>query len=102
MTRLLRSLPVAAVGVLAACASSDRVDAGEVEEAVREALTAEVGQEPESVEYDGDLPAEVGASIRCILTATDGVRIGVTVSTTSVDGDDVDFEILVDDEVVEE
>ncbi len=74
---------------------------GEVEEKVREGVTAEVGVEPISVTCDDDLPAEVGATIRCVLQAENGDRIGVTVTTTSVDGDDVLFEILVDDEIME-
>jgi hypothetical protein len=89
---------VLAVGGLAACGRSDSVDVGDVEDKVKEALQQEVGQEPESVDCDDDLKAEVGASVRCVLTADDGTRIGLTVTTTSVDGDDVQFDIQVDDE----
>ena len=67
---------------------------------MREELTAEVGAEPESVECDGDLPAEVGATLRCVLTAPNGEQVGLTVTATEVADDDVSFEILVDDELM--
>jgi len=86
---------------LAACGSSDSVSEGDVEDNVKEALAQEIGQEPESVECDDDLKAEVGASIRCVLTAEDGTRIGLTVTTKSVDGNDVEFDIQVDDQPME-
>ena len=60
----------------------------------------EVGAEPESVECDGDLPAEVGATLRCVLTAPNGEQVGLTVTATEVADDDVSFDILVDDELM--
>jgi hypothetical protein len=97
-----RALVSAALGVavLAGCSRSSSVSKDDVEDKVKEGVTAEVGAEPESVECDGDLPAEVGASIRCVLTAPNGDRIGVTVTTTDVADDDVRFELVVDDEVM--
>ena len=89
---------VLAVGGLAACGRSDSVDRGDVEDEVKDALEQEVGQEAKSVDCDDDLKAEIGASIRCVLTANDGTRIGLTVTTTSIDGDDVQFDIQVDEE----
>jgi hypothetical protein len=86
--------------LISACGKSDQIDEGEVENKVREELTAEVGAEPESVECDGDLPAEVGATLRCVLTAPNGDQVGLTVTATEVADDDVRFEIVVDDELM--
>ncbi len=90
----------AAMMLIAACGKSSQIDEGEVENKVREELTAEVGAEPKSVECDGDLPAEVGATLRCVLTAPNGEQVGLTVTATEVADDDVTFEILVDDELM--
>ena len=101
----LVALLVLATAGVAACSASlgdtGTVSEGEVEDRVKEGLAAEVGTAPESVECDDDLPAEVGASIRCVLTAPNGDRVGLTVTTTEVDGDDVRFEFVVDDQVME-
>jgi predicted thioesterase len=44
------------------------------------------------------VPAKVGATQRCTLTALDGTTIGVTATVTAVNGDDVSFDFKVDDE----
>ncbi|MCP3015726.1 DUF4333 domain-containing protein [Nocardiopsis dassonvillei] len=72
------------------------VDAEQVAERSSEMLAEEVGQTPDGFTCPEDLPAEVGAEIRCELTA-DGQTLGVTVTTTSVDGNDVQWDIEVDD-----
>ena len=89
---------LAAATFVASCSSSDSVDKDEVEKKVLDGLAAEPGGTPKSVECDGDLPAEVDSSVRCVMTAQDDSRIGVTVTTRSVDGDTVNFHIQVDDE----
>lgn len=76
--------------------AGDVVDGAEVAQSVFDQLTAMVGTEPEEVACP-DLPAEVGATVRCDLTA-DAATYGVTVTTTSVDGGQVAFDIAVDDE----
>ncbi len=43
-----------------------------------------------------DLPAEVGSSVKCELTAA-GTTLDVTTSVTSVDDGDVKFEIVVEE-----
>jgi len=101
LRRRLGVVAVAAIGVLAGCSSSSGVSKDDVEEKVKDGVAAEVGVEPSSVTCEEDLPAEVGATIRCVLEAPNGERIGVTVTTTSVDGDDVLFEFVVDDEIME-
>ncbi|CAL9415869.1 MULTISPECIES: DUF4333 domain-containing protein [Nocardiopsis] len=79
----------------------DAVGAEQVAERSSEMLAEEVGQTPDGFTCPEDLPAEVGAEIRCELTA-DGQTLGVTVTTTSVDGDDVQWDVEVDDAQVAE
>ncbi|UED83255.1 DUF4333 domain-containing protein [Streptomyces profundus] len=74
------------------------VDKEEVAEKVSSALEEQIGQAPDDVTCPEDLPAEVGASIRCELTA-DGDTLGVTVTATAVDGTDAELDIQVDDTI---
>ncbi|WP_285758206.1 DUF4333 domain-containing protein [Nocardiopsis ansamitocini] len=73
------------------------VDKETVAAKTAEQLTETVGQAPDEVACPEDLPAEVGAEIRCELTAG-GQTYGMTVTTTSVEGNDVNFDIKVDDQ----
>jgi Domain of unknown function (DUF4333) len=92
-----------AAGLLGAC--SAHVDFGKtagvnkdkLAEVVKQKLEAQAGAEADSVVCEGDLPAKVDATQRCVLTA-DGTEYGVTVTATSVDGDNVKFDAKVDDE----
>lgn len=70
----------------------------DLEQEVATQLEAEVGTAPKAVTCDDPLPAEVDAQVRCVLTAPDDTRIGMTVTTTAVDGDNVRFGIRVDQE----
>ncbi|WP_017595959.1 DUF4333 domain-containing protein [Nocardiopsis potens] len=72
------------------------VPADEVAEQAAAALEEQVGQAPDDLTCSEDLPAEVGSSVRCELTAG-GDTLGVTVTTTSVDGGDVNFDVKVDE-----
>ena len=67
---------------------------------VKSQLAKTVGQEPKSVTCAKELEAKVGAKVRCILTADDGSKIGLTVTTTKVKGTDVGFHIEVDQHVM--
>ncbi|GGQ83419.1 DUF4333 domain-containing protein [Streptomyces althioticus] len=69
-----------------------------VAQAVSDKLTATTGQRPDKVTCPENLPARVGATIRCELTAGSDT-LGVTVTTTAVNGKEVDFDIKVDDNV---
>lgn len=80
--------------LLSAC--SGGVPQADVEQQVSDALAETVGQTPDSVDCPGDLPAEVGAEMRCTLTAG-GESIGLTVTVTEVDGNEVNFDIAVDE-----
>ncbi|MDA2810864.1 DUF4333 domain-containing protein [Nocardiopsis sp. RSe5-2] len=72
------------------------VPADEVARQASDTLAETVGQTPDSLTCPEDLPAEVGASIRCELTA-DGQTLGVTVTATAVEGTNVDFDVVVDE-----
>ncbi|MEY9214243.1 DUF4333 domain-containing protein [Thermobifida halotolerans] len=105
-TAVRRSVAVVSVGaalLLSGACSFDfslgavSVDSGTVAEVVETQLTAELGQSPGDVTCPENLPAEVGAEIRCELD-TGGEVYGVTVTATSVEGTDVNFDILVDEQ----
>ncbi|AKS31713.1 hypothetical protein AFA91_07305 [Mycolicibacterium goodii] len=90
-------------GLLGACSASMEaekkigVPKDTLSQTVKERLEGQVGAQADSVECEGDLPAEVGATQRCVLT--DGsAKYGVTVTANSVDGDNVKFGVEVDDE----
>lgn len=73
------------------------VAADVVAEQSSEMLAKEMGQAPpDDFTCSDDLPAEVDAEIRCELVDGDQTY-GVTITTTSVDGDNVEWDILVDD-----
>ena len=70
----------------------------DVEQQVSDQLAAQVGQTPDDITCPGDLPAEVGATMTCLLTAgTDTIDVYLTVTT--VDGMDVGYDIKVADQV---
>lgn len=94
MTRLPKVLALVAVLAVVGCGAA-AVDESQVEEKVKKALGEKVGREPESIDCPDDLPAEVGAALRCTLTDS-GLTYGVTVNVTKVDGSDVLFDIAVD------
>ena len=92
-----------AAGLLGAC--SAHIEAGgnaaiskeQLAKTVKEKLEAQVGEKADSVVCDGTLPAKVDATQKCVLTAG-GTKYGVTATATSVDGDNVKFDVKVDDE----
>lgn len=73
------------------------VESSDVEEQVSNQLEKQVGQAPDSVDCPNDLDAEVDAEERCTLTVGDQ-SYGVSVKVTKVDGDNVSFDIAVDDQ----
>lgn len=86
-------LGVALTAGLTACGSA-AVPAVDVQTQISEQLAAQVGQAPDSVTCPGDLPAEVGATMTCELTAGKD-QLPVMVTVTSVDGTNVAFDIEV-------
>jgi hypothetical protein len=95
-TRLLAVVPLLALG-LAACGSGT-LTADDIAEGAETALEEQVGARPD-VSCPEDLEAEVGAETRCTLTAGDDpTEYGVTVTITSVEGDNANFDVQVDEE----
>lgn len=92
----LAALALALTGCSALTEQS--VPADDLEQGVAKLLEEQVGQPVESVECEDDLAAEPDSEVRCQLEATDGTTIGLTVTATSVDGDEVNYEINVDEE----
>ncbi|WP_277050753.1 DUF4333 domain-containing protein [Ruania albidiflava] len=90
---------LAGLALLAACSGLAAVPAADVEEQAENQLEEQVGQRPD-ITCPEDLPAEVGATIECELTA-DGMAetFGVTMTVTDVaDDGNVGFDIEVDEE----
>lgn len=81
--------------LLAGGCSSGSVSRADIEQGVADSLEEQIGQRP-AVSCEGDLPGEVGSTIRCELTADDGSTIGATVETTDVDGSDIMYSVVVD------
>jgi hypothetical protein len=98
---LVAAIVPALLVALSACSASASIgtpamEKAQVEQKASEALAAQVGTAPDSIECPGDLEAKVGASMRCILT--DGeTKVGITTTVTSVEGTDVKFDVVVDD-----
>lgn len=90
----------AAVTLLLSGCSSVKVSKDDVAEQIKTQLTAQVGQEPDSVECPDDLEGKVGATQRCTLTAGK-TKYGVLATVTKVDGSKVSFDIKVDDKPME-
>ena len=88
---------VIALAALSGCGDSTlKVDQADVEEQISTGVAEKSGTTPE-VSCPGDLTGEVGEEMRC--TATVGSdAYGVSVKVTDVDGKDVNFSWLVDEE----
>lgn len=67
----------------------------QLEASVRQILEQSVGRPSDGVVCNGGLPAEVGAVQRCALILGNE-KLGVTVTATSVVGNDVKFDVQVD------
>jgi hypothetical protein len=77
-----------------ATAPAGVVDGQDVAQAVFDELTKTAGTQPDKVSCP-DLPATVGSSVRCDLVSG-ADTLGVTVTTSSVEGTKVNFDIAVD------
>lgn len=98
-------LSAVAVGaLLTGCSASVNVEkpslkmsADKVANLVAEKLAATTGQPKPNVTCPEDLPAKVGTTSRCTITAENGDTAGVTVKVTSVEGTNMNFDFKVDD-----
>lgn len=57
-----------------------------------------VGTAPKSSTCTGLLRGATGTKVRCVVTESDGTRWGVTATTTNVEGDQVNYDMIVDDQ----
>jgi hypothetical protein len=109
----MKTLALALVLLLAGCSAEvnvgdqpedssgqPSVDRAELEQEVSDQLERTVGQAPDRIDCPGDLTGEVGIEMRCVLHAGPD-RLGVTVTVTAVEGEQVDFDIEVDEEMME-
>ena len=102
MPRCLRMLVATPIllGGLAAC-SSAVLTADTVAASAEDALEKQIGVRP-TITCPDDVEAEVGVTARCTLTGGDDpTEYGVTVTVTSVEGDNATFDVEVDQEPME-
>lgn len=67
----------------------------QVEQGISDQLTKKVGKRPDRIDCPGDLKAKVDETMRCNLISG-GSSIGVTVVVTAVEGDNVQYDVQVD------
>jgi uncharacterized protein DUF4333 len=75
----------------------ETVDKNQVAKQISDQLTQQVGRAPDAVTCPDNLKGTVGATLRCDLKDGDQ-HDGVTVTVTSVNAGEVDFDIKVDDQ----
>ncbi|MDX3733539.1 DUF4333 domain-containing protein [Streptomyces caniscabiei] len=98
------SLAAVSVGVLlGGCSASvdvgtstPKMSSDKLATIVAEKLAATTGQPKPDISCPEDLAGKVGTTTRCTLTADDGSTLGVAVKVTSVDGDQINFDIKAD------
>ncbi|SEG65647.1 protein of unknown function [Thermomonospora echinospora] len=69
------------------------VAASEVEAQIAGKLAGQLGGKPRSVSCPADLRGEVGATLQCSLVTADGTERVVNITVTSVDGDQINYDI---------
>jgi hypothetical protein len=95
---------VASGVLLAGCSTSvsvgnsePKLSADKLATTVAEKLATTTGQPKPDITCPEDLAGKVGTTTRCTLTADDGSTLGVSVTVTSVDGGQINFDIKADD-----
>jgi hypothetical protein len=96
--RLLAGGALAVCLALAAC-GEETVSESEVEDQAKAAITQQVGQEPKAIDCPGDLQAEVGATMTCVLIAPDDSRVDTNLRVTAVEDGRARFDVKVGTEV---
>src|SRR3954468_16598253 len=87
-----------AIGGLAAC-GENVISKDEVEKQATTVITQEVGKSPKSIVCPDDLKAEVGATMKCELTAGDESKLDVNIKVTSAEDGKARFDVEVGREI---
>ncbi|MEU1484702.1 DUF4333 domain-containing protein [Streptomyces sp. NPDC005752] len=77
--------------------SEPKLSADKLAATVSEKLARTTGRPEPDVVCPEDLVGKVGTTTRCELTADDGSTLGVSVDVTSVDGEQINFDIKADE-----
>ncbi|MEV4971319.1 DUF4333 domain-containing protein [Streptomyces scopuliridis] len=95
---------IAASALLVGCSASvdvgtstPKLSADKLATTVSEKLAATTGQPKPKITCPEDLTGKVGTTTRCTLTADDGSTLGVTVTVSSVKGEEINFDIKADE-----
>ncbi|MFI0715979.1 DUF4333 domain-containing protein [Streptomyces inhibens] len=104
ITRLSAAASIlAASALLVGCSASAHVEKAEpklpadkLATTVAEKLAAATGRQKPHITCPEDLVGKVGTTTRCKLSADDGSTLGVSVTVTSVDGSEINFNVKAD------
>lgn len=96
MKTITTTLVAAALAASLAGCGTGSVSKSDVESKVKDVFSSKIPGTI-TVSCDGDLKAEKGKTERCIITADDGSRLGVTVSVTDVKDGKADMHFQADD-----
>ncbi|MFE5123696.1 DUF4333 domain-containing protein [Streptomyces sp. NPDC056669] len=77
--------------------STPKLSADKLATIVAEKLAATTGRPEPHIARPEDLVGKVGNTTRCKLTADDGSTLGVSVTVSSVDGNQINFDVRADD-----
>lgn len=82
--------------------ATPNIPQSQLESGLKKAINDKTGAPMKSVTCDGPLKGIVGATQRCVAAfeTTDGLRAGVTVTTTSVKDTKINYDFKVDDEPI--
>ncbi|MFQ6395779.1 DUF4333 domain-containing protein [Nocardia sp. KC 131] len=83
------------VGCSVEVGSKPEIKEANLENQVKKTLIEKVGQKPDAIDCPGGLEGKVGTTMRCTLTKGKDT-IGLTLNVTEVDGDNVKYDIKVD------
>jgi hypothetical protein len=87
------ALAVLALGVAACSSGPGAVSKDDVASQITTKMTDASGNKPESVSCPDDLKAEVGSQLNCVMKIK-GQSFNVNVNVTTVDGDNVKFDMV--------
>ncbi|WP_411148739.1 DUF4333 domain-containing protein [Streptomyces sp. A30] len=77
--------------------STPKMSADKLATLLADKLAATTSQPKPDIACPEDIVGKVGTNTRCKLTADDGSTLGVSVTVTSVDGDQINFDFEADD-----